>query len=506
MTADEGSTSDSDQEHLTSDQLPANDENSVAPDRVLPDSKREPRSRLGAGPLWPPLPLAKRLNRNALTVAAALAGVTVLTVIVVTRPARVPPGAASGSTLAAGEVGPPVPARPVFLDQPPRETQGADGSGASATTGSAATLPGGTRHRPGADGATGLPVPPPLQSGAGLSASVSGPEDPAASPNPLDGSPMNARDRSANEATPRRQAYQAALTSPVMVPERESHSAVATAPQLSTEGGIVAAGASGDTQTRGSLPGNAAAAAGSSSLGTSGAGAWNELVPSGSGAPIPVGTQSIPPSRSTAAESDPSGSAYTVRAGTVIPGLLLTGINSDLPGEILGQTSRDVFDSRTELTLLVPKGSHLIGSYDNRSVSTGRLIVAWTRLILPNGRSWSLPHLAATDEAGEVGLHDKVNHHYARVYGAALLTSVISAAVQLSQPQQSALYAAPSSRQVAAGALGQNLGDVALESAKRGLDTPPTVTIRPGQSFNVFLAGDIAFNGPYIAAPLSVGR
>jgi type IV secretion system protein VirB10 len=184
----------------------------------------------------------------------------------------------------------------------------------------------------------------------------------------------------------------------------------------------------------------------------------------------------------------------------------LTGINSDLPGEILGQTSRDVFDSRTEQTLLVPKGSHLIGSYDNRSVSTGRLIVAWTRLILPDGRSWSLPHLAATDETGEVGLHDQVNHHYARVYGAALLTSVISAGVQLSQPQQSALYAAPSSRQVAAGALGQNLGDVALESAKRGLDTPPTVTIRPGQPFDVFLAGDIVFDGPYIAAPLSVGR
>ncbi len=506
MIADGDSPSDSDHGRLTGDQLPEDDQSSVVQERVLPDSHSETRRPVGAGPLWPPLPLAKRLNRNALTVAAALAGVTVLTVVVVTRPARVPPGAASGSTPATGEVGPPVAARPVFLDQPPREAQGADGSGASVTIGSPATPLGGPRHRAGEDGATGLPVPPSLQSGAGFSASFSGPEDPSATPDPQDGSAITTRDNSANGAAPRRQAYQAALTSPVMVPERESHSLVATAPPPGTEDGMAAGGASGNTRTRGLLPGNEPFAAGSSSPAVSGAGALNESLSSGSGAPMLVSTQSISPSNSGAAESAPSRSAYMMRAGTVIPGLLLTGINSDLPGEILGQTSRDVFDSRTEQTLLVPKGSHLIGSYDNRSVNTGRLIVAWTRLILPDGRSWSLPHLAATDEAGEVGLHDKVNHHYARVYGAALLTSVISAGVQLSQPQQSALYAAPSSRQVAAGALGQNLGDVALESTKRGLDTPPTVTIRPGQPFDVFLAGDIAFDGPYIAAPSSVGR
>jgi type IV secretory pathway VirB10-like protein len=505
MIASEDSTKDSDQTRLSDDQMPANDERSVVPDRVLPGSESEARSRVGASPLWPPLPLAKRLNRNALTVAAALAGVTVLTVVVVTRPARVPPGVAGGSGLAAGEVAPPVPARPVFLDQPPRGAQGADGSVASLTTGASATLPGETRHRAGEDGATGLPVPPPLQSGAGLSASVSGPEDPNSTPDSQDGSAMSARDRGTNGASPRRQAYQAALTSPVMVPERESHSMAATALPPSTEDGIAPGPPSGDTRTRG-LPSGEAFVAGSSSPPVSGTGGLNELVPSGSSAPMAVSTQSTSPSRSPAPESVPSGSAYTVRAGTVIPGLLLTGINSDLPGEILGQTSRDVFDSRTEQILLVPKGSHLIGAYDNRSVNTGRLIVAWTRLILPDGRSWSLPHLAATDETGEIGLHDKVNHHYARVYGAALLTSVISAGVQLSQPQQSALYAAPSSRQVAAGALGQNLGDIALESAKRGLDTPPTVTIRPGQPFDVFLAGDIVFDGPYIAAPFSVGR
>jgi len=99
-----------------------------------------------------------------------------------------------------------------------------------------------------------------------------------------------------------------------------------------------------------------------------------------------------------------------------------------------------------------------------------------------------------------------VNHHFVRVYGAALLTSVLTAGVQLSQPQQSGLYAAPSSRQVAAGALGQTLGDVSIESARRGLDVQPTLTIRPGQPFNVFLAGDVVFDGPYVAVPAAMMR
>jgi type IV secretion system protein VirB10 len=229
--------------------------------------------------------------------------------------------------------------------------------------------------------------------------------------------------------------------------------------------------------------------------------------PAGASMPGPAATAAIQASAISAGAPafaspmrvDSAGSPYTIRAGTLIAGLLITGINSDLPGEVLGQTSRDVYDSRTQQSLLVPRGSRLIGSYDNRSVGTGRLIVSWTRLILPDGRSMPLPRLAGTDEQGQAGLHDQVDHHYGRIYGAALLTSVLTAGVQLSQPQQSGLYAAPSSRQVAAGALGQTMGDVGLESARRGLDVLPTVVIRPGQSFNVFLAGDLTLPGPYVS-------
>jgi type IV secretion system protein VirB10 len=198
----------------------------------------------------------------------------------------------------------------------------------------------------------------------------------------------------------------------------------------------------------------------------------------------------------------PASSPYTLSAGTLIPGVLITRIASDLPGEIVGQTSRDVYDSRTQRILLIPKGSKLIGTYDNQVVaSQSRLLVAWTRLILPDGRSMTLPGLALTDAQGRAGAEGKVDNHGGRVFGHSLLLSLISAGAQLSQPRQASVFAAPSAGQVAAGALGQELSQVALEILRRGMSAPPTINIPAGQPFNVFLNGDIVFDGPYEAVP-----
>jgi type IV secretion system protein VirB10 len=200
----------------------------------------------------------------------------------------------------------------------------------------------------------------------------------------------------------------------------------------------------------------------------------------------------------TAARAVAADTPFALRAGTVITGFLMTGINSDVPGDVVGQTSREIFDSRTQQVLLIPRGSKLIGTYDNRTVRSGRLIVEWTRLLFPDGRSIALPHAKATDAIGESGLHDQVNHHYGRLFGTALLMSAFTAGVQLSQPQQATAYGPLSSGQVAAGALGQQLGELGLESARRGLDVPPTITIRPGQPFDILVTQDIAFDGPFI--------
>jgi type IV secretory pathway VirB10-like protein len=202
-----------------------------------------------------------------------------------------------------------------------------------------------------------------------------------------------------------------------------------------------------------------------------------------------------------------SGSPYTLRAGSVIPGFLLTGVNSDLPGDLLGQVSEDVYDSRTERILLIPKGSRLLGTYDNRVVAgDDRLLVAWTRLVFPDGRSFKLPGLALTDRAGQAGIAGDVDTHWGRVFGKALLLSAIGAGAELSQPPATSVLATPSAGQVAAGALGQELSSVALELVRRGIDAPPTIKLPQGQAFNVFVNGDLVFLGPYEDDPMTSGR
>lgn len=481
-------------------------ESTDSPDSRLAGRPVDAPGRSQSDPLWPPLPLAKRLNRNALTVAAALAGITVLTVVVVTRPTHVPPNAANG-VAGTAEPGLPVPARPAFLDQPPRESL--SGLRNRATGGSDGSVDTTLNPRHGyADGApAGLPVPPPLPEDAQPGASgYAGDRDGSAGATEY-ASVTTMRPPTGKGPSARSQAYQMALVRSVLVLDRQNGASSFMATTAGVGSAVAATNAGPESPPHEGSAGNDGPNQAPSSFGTKSAPDALEAGSPVSGASAPEGARQRPESPAGfTVSADSSGSVFAVRAGTVIPGLLVTGINSDLPGEILGQTSRDVFDSRTERILLIPKGSRLIGSYDNRSTNTGRLIVAWARLILPDGRSLPLPHSAAVDERGQVGLHDEVNHHYGRIYGAALLTSVISAGVQLSQPQQSTLYAAPSSRQIAAGALGQNLGDVALESAKRGLDTPPTITIRPGQPFNVFVADDIMFNGAYVAQSLLMGR
>ncbi|GAC1648739.1 MAG: hypothetical protein NVS4B3_04750 [Gemmatimonadaceae bacterium] len=203
-------------------------------------------------------------------------------------------------------------------------------------------------------------------------------------------------------------------------------------------------------------------------------------------------------------EFQSAGSPFTLRAGSIISGVLLTAINSELPGDVVGQVSRNVYDSRTQRTLLVPRGSRLIGSYDNQlAAGRGRILVAWTRLILPDGRAVRLPGLASKDRVGQTGVSDHVDNHWRRIFGHALLLSMIGAGVELGQPRQASVLTPPTSGQVAAGALAQELSNVSLELLHRGMEVAPTVTIRQGQPFNVFLNADLAFGRAYdeISAP-----
>lgn len=432
----------------------------------------------GAGPTGAPLrpvpPLAKRLNRNALTVAAVIMGMTVLTAIVVLNPGA--EETKTGAPPASADEAPPVPPRPAFLDEPARVSLEKRSPVADTEMPRVAmsTASGGTIV-----GNKGIDINDPYESlpsaGGGSGSSAVPPE-------------ASARDR----------AFQAALSSSALVgagKAQQASSGGADVPALVTEEEQLVA--LGDSIMRAALrqPGlGGARVTAPAPLKSDGSAPSSNAASNRS-----FSTRAVDAAGSTTiAQIEPAGSPYTLRAGTVIPGLLITGINSDLPGEIVGQVSRNVYDSRTQRIPLIPKGSRLIGTYDNQvAAGQGRLLVAWTRLILPDGRSVRLPGLALTDPAGQSGAKDKVDNHWRRVFGNALLLSAISAGVQLSQPSQTSVLSTPSAGQVAAGAVGQELSNVALEILRRGMDVAPTITIRAGQPFNVFLSGDLVLGAPY---------
>lgn len=194
--------------------------------------------------------------------------------------------------------------------------------------------------------------------------------------------------------------------------------------------------------------------------------------------------------------------ASEVKAGTIIPGVLISGVNSDLPGQIIAQVREDVFDSATGQSVLIPAGARLIGTYDN-GVTLGqtRALVAWTRIIYPDGSSLSLNMMPGADESGYAGFHDKVNNHYWKIFGNGLMLSLFSAGVQLSQPQKNT-GDGYDSQQIIAAELGRQMGQLGMEMTRRNMDIQPTLEIRPGYRFNVMVTKDIVLP-PWMGHPLA---
>ena len=207
----------------------------------------------------------------------------------------------------------------------------------------------------------------------------------------------------------------------------------------------------------------------------------------------------------------PPSSPYLIMAGTAIPALMVGGINSDMPGMVIGQVSQNVYDTATGRFLLIPQGARLIGSYDNM-VANGqtRVGVIWTRLIYPDTQSIDLGSMEGADQGGYAGFHDLVDTHFWSKLGNALLISVASAGVQLSQPQ-APVNGYYSSQQIAAAALGQQFGELGQEYARAGLSIPNTLDIRPGYRFVVMVNKDMHLR-PYVdrrtangTTPVSLG-
>lgn len=194
----------------------------------------------------------------------------------------------------------------------------------------------------------------------------------------------------------------------------------------------------------------------------------------------------------------PQMSPYELKRGSVIPAMLITGLNSDLPGRITAQVSQNVYDSGTGYRLLIPQGAKLFGRYDSKiSFGQERVLVVWTDLIFPNGSTLQIGGMAGTDAEGYSGFKDRADRHLWRVFGSAALIALIGAGIDMSIPESSALATQDTASDATRRKFAQSFGRVAEETISKNLKVQPAIRIRPGYKFNVLVDQDIIFPSAY---------
>ena len=175
-----------------------------------------------------------------------------------------------------------------------------------------------------------------------------------------------------------------------------------------------------------------------------------------------------------------------LQAGSVIPAALITGIRSDLPGLVTAQVTQNVYDSPTGRILLIPQGSRLIGDYDaDVAFGQSRILLAWNRLILPDGRSIVLDRQPAADPRGFAGLQDGTNYHWGGVLKAALVSTLLGVGSELGAGSDSDL-----TRAVRRGTQ-DSVGRAGEQIVSRESNVRPTLTIRPGFPVRVLVTRDL---------------
>lgn len=194
----------------------------------------------------------------------------------------------------------------------------------------------------------------------------------------------------------------------------------------------------------------------------------------------------------------PQQSPFELKRGSVIPATLITGINSDLPGRITAQVSQSVYDSATGHRPLIPQGTKLFGRYDSKvSFGQRRVLVVWTDIIFPNGSTLQIGGMSGTDAQGYGGFSDKVNNHYLKTFGSAVLIALIGTGIDMAVPESSTLATQDTASDATRRNFAETFGRVADRTIQRNMDVQPTLEIRPGYKFNVLVEQDIVFPGTY---------
>jgi type IV secretion system protein TrbI len=182
-------------------------------------------------------------------------------------------------------------------------------------------------------------------------------------------------------------------------------------------------------------------------------------------------------------------SPYEIKAGSYIPAALITGINSDLPGSVNAQVTENTYDTVTGNYLLIPQGAKLVGEYNsNLTYGQKRVQVVWNRIIFPDGKSINLEKMQGVDIAGFSGFQDKLDNHYLRIYGNAVLLSLMGAGYDiLNQKAEQSI----DPREAVAANVGQKLADISGQTLEKNMDVQPTVIIEPGYKFKIIVMKDM---------------
>lgn len=202
--------------------------------------------------------------------------------------------------------------------------------------------------------------------------------------------------------------------------------------------------------------------------------------------------------KTTAIVEDIANSPYTIFEGSVIPAVLMTKVSSQLPGQVTGIVSQDVYDGVTGNHLIIPKGSSIYGTYNNSIIQgQSRLIVAFTRLILPNGRTVSLPAMPAADKVGQHGIDGDVNNRYFQRFGFSFFTAVLGAIADKNNNNSTTIINTDGASNSVATAAGTILTDISRAEQQRAAQIQPIIVLKQGEKFNINVNRDIAI-APYM--------
>ncbi|MCD1594480.1 MULTISPECIES: TrbI/VirB10 family protein [Thalassospira] len=185
-------------------------------------------------------------------------------------------------------------------------------------------------------------------------------------------------------------------------------------------------------------------------------------------------------------------SPWQVMAGSIIPASLVTGINSDLPGQIIAQVDANVYDTVTGMTVLIPQGARLIGTYDSMvAFGQSRALVVWQRILMPDGTSIRLDNMPASDASGYAGLEDEVDYHTWQLLKGISLATLLGVGTELTlgSDESDLVRAIRESTQ-------QNVDRAGRQITEKNLNIQPTITIRPGWPVRVIVQRDLVLK-PY---------